>query len=704
MEVKKDILWRVYLCYIAVVCLCLLILGKAFFIQQIQGQQWRNTSDSLHLRIVETVPERGTIYSEDGEMLSTSIPQFDIYIDFLADGLRNKSGKLFRKHVDSLSIGLSSLFKDVSAAEYKRMLQQGYKSKDRYFLLKKNIGFRQYQQLMTLPLVRLGRNNSGFITEVKSIRLNPYKLLAFRTIGLDRQFAQKIGLEQTYDTFLRGTSGKRLVRFIAGGACVPVEDYQIEPENGKDIITTIDVFTQEVAENALMKMMIQNEAEHGCAIVMETKTGKVKAVANLGRSADGSYYEDFNYAINPSEPGSTFKLATLMALLDDKKVNLNSIVNLNGGVWQVNGQTVFDSEKHGRANVTVQQAFELSSNVGMAKLAYAHYYNRPTDFINRLHEMRMDTLTGIDITGERNATIPKPGGRSWSKISPLWMAFGYNLQVTPLQTAVLYNAIANGGKMMKPYLVSAIANEGMVVKQYEPQVLKEQICSEATLPQLKMCLEGVCINGTARELFKNSPYKVAGKTGTALVANGSRGYVDHIYQSSFAGYFPANNPQYTCVVVIKNKPSALVFYGASVAGPVFKEIADRLYATEVSQASTVAVAKPLKVDSIAVKYTGNKRDLSYVFKNVSKNYFDIGGVNTEWASATATPDKIQLEDKLFERNQTPQLIGLNLKDAIYLCESVGLKVRIKGKGRVKQQSITAGQIFAKGQLINLELN
>lgn len=539
MDVKKDILWRVYLSYIVMVIICLAIFAKAFYIQQVQGESWRSMSDSLHQKIEEVDAERGTIYSDDGQMLSTSVPKFNIYIDFAADGLREKSGVSFRENIDSLSICLANLFNDKSVDEYKRLLQQGFKNRDRYYLLQKGISYRQYECLKQFPLVRLGKNKSGFIVDEQTIRLNPYKLLAYRTIGLDRENAQKIGLEKTYDTLLKGTTGRRLVRYIAGGASKPVDDEQIEPENGKDIVTTLDVFIQEVAENALMKMMVGNEAVHGCAIVMETKTGKVKAIANLGRRQDGTYSEDYNYAISPSEPGSTFKLATLMSLLEDKKITLNSVVNLNGGSWPINGQTVFDSEQHGKFDVTVKDAFTLSSNVGMAKLVVASYGNNPRRFIQHLHNMHLDALTGIDITGERNAVIPKPGTKNWSSISLPWMAFGYNIEVTPLQTATFYNAVANSGKMMRPYLLSAVKDEGAVLSVNEPKVLVEKICSDATIQQLKVCLEAVCTDGTAKELFKNSTYKVAGKTGTALVADRNRGYADQIYQTSFAGYFPA---------------------------------------------------------------------------------------------------------------------------------------------------------------------
>jgi cell division protein FtsI (penicillin-binding protein 3) len=703
MEVKKDILWRVYLSYIVVVILCLIIFGKAVYIQKVLGPQLRSMSDSLHQKIEEVAADRGTIYSEDGQMLSTSIPQFNIYIDFAADGLREKSGIRFRQNLDSLSYGLATLFNDKSISDYKKLLQQGFKNRERYFPLQKNISYRQYETLRQFPLVRLGKNKSGFIIDEEKIRLNPYKLLAYRTIGLDRENAQKIGLEKTYDTLLKGTTGRRLVRYIAGGVSIPVDDEQIEPENGKDIVTTLDVFIQEVTENALLKMMVANQATNGCAIVMETKTGKIKAIANLGRQKNGDYSEDFNYAISPSEPGSTFKLATMMSLLEDKKITLTSLINLNGGTWPINGQTVYDSKQHGKFDVTVKEAFALSSNVGMAKLAWVNYSSNPKQFIRHLHNMRLDTLTGIDITGERNAFIPKPGTKYWSSITLPWMSFGYNLQVTPLQTATFYNAVANGGKMMRPYLLNAIKEEGKLIKEYQPKVLVDKVCSNETTKQLQICLEAVCTDGTARELFKNSTYQVAGKTGTALVANGNRGYADKIYQTSFAGYFPANNPQYTIVVVIKNKPEAVLHYGATVAGPVFKEIADRLYTTYVKQANYIAKADK-KVDSSAYNYVGAKQDFKQLSGSLKLAFIDNDYAASDFLNMTSYNQSLHFTGKYIDGKTMPQLIGIGLKDVVILCENMGLKVNTKGKGKVVTQSIVPGQSFAKGQILNIELN
>ncbi|SFQ53212.1 penicillin-binding transpeptidase domain-containing protein [Parafilimonas terrae] len=703
MEIKKDILWRVYLCFIVIAVICACIVGKAFYIQQVQGAYWRGMSDSMHTRIESVDAERGTIYSEDGQMLSTSIPQFDIYVDFKADGLIKDNGKVFKENIDSLSLCLANLFQDKTAIQYKAILNKGYKSKARYFALKKKVSFDEYQQLKTFPLVRLGKNKSGFIAEVQNIRLNPYQLLAFRTIGLERQNAQKVGLEQTYDTLLKGTPGKRLVRYISGGVAVPVnEDYDIEPKNGKDIVTTLDSRIQEIAENALMKMMVQNEAEHGCAIVMEVKTGKIKAIANLGRQNDGSYWEDFNYAMSPGEPGSTFKLATMLAVLEDKKFNLGSIVNLEGGTWQVHRRTVYDSEQHGQTNVTVKRAFELSSNVGMAKLAYASYANKPSQFINHLKALHLDTLTGIDLYGERSPFVDRPGSKYWSATTLPWMAFGYNVLVSPLHICMLYNAVANDGVMMRPYLLNSVMQEGNVIQQKQPYSI-ETICDSVTLKQLQECLVGVCKDSgaTAFRLFKGATYSVAGKTGTALVANGKHGYADHIYQSSFAGYFPADNPQYTCVVVIKNKPHAAKFYGALVAGPVFREIADRLVTLNAPQPD-VKFASINAGDNENYSYAGYEDDIKSILSTINISYKD--SAKTTLAKMYNKQDKPVLTNMPLSNKYMPALKGLGLKDALYICEDAGLVVKVNGVGKVANQSITEGTPIEKGQQIKLDLN
>jgi cell division protein FtsI (penicillin-binding protein 3) len=683
MEVKRDILWRVYLCFIGIAGLGLAVLGKAVYIQRAQGTYWRGMSDSLHQKFVELDAERGTIYSGDSTMLSTSVPYFNIYIDFGADGLREKNGRRFTENLDSLSHCLAGLFADRPAAAYRRELTRGYREEDRYYLLHASLPFEKYQQLRHFPLVREGRNKSGFIAEVINKRLNPFGLLANRTIGLARANAQNVGLERTYDTVLKGQSGRRLVRYIAGGTYVPVEGYEIEAENGKDIVTTLDVNIQDIAENALLKELTVNEADHGTCMVMETATGKIKAIANLGRQPDGTYWEDYNYAIKATEPGSTFKLATLISLLEDRKIQLTDNVDLEKGVWKIAGRTVYDAEKHGQDNVSVKKAFELSSNVGMAKLAYAHYASNPAQFVGHLRMLHLDKATGIDLLGEANPVIKSPGSKTWSATTLPWMAFGYEVLVSPLQTLTLYNAVANNGRMMKPYLVESENESGMAVQTNEPVALMEHICNDATLRQLQECLEGVCQEkpGTAVDLFKNSFYKVAGKTGTALVANRNRGYADHIYQSTFVGYFPAAAPKFTCIVVIKNKPFAKVYYGAKVAGPVFKEVADRL----MSSAPEPTPLQEFKRDSARFYYAASPADIQEVSSTLGISV--LSGTQQEWGVRPTVPD----------------VRGMGLKDALYLLEGLNLKVSAKGIGKVRSQSIEPGSTAKKNENIFIQL-
>lgn len=710
MEIKRDILWRVYLCFLCIVAFSLLILGRVFYLQHVQGEYWRSLAKQQQQKFIEVEADRGTIYSEDGNMLSTSIPFFDIYVDFGAEGLRDKNGKRFKENIDSLSLSLSGFFRDKSTASYKKELQAQYRKKNRYYLLKKNLSFEQYKVLRKFPLVRQGKNRSGFIAEVRNKRLNPYGLLANRTIGLSREFIDSdgkvknsnVGLENTYDSILRGESGKKLVRYIAGGVYVPVEGYEIEPEQGKDIVTTIDVNIQDIAENALLKMMNENECTQGTCIVMEVKTGKIKAIANLGRRSDGSYWEDLNYAIRASEPGSTFKLATMLALLEDKKATLNDQVNLEQGVWSVSRRTVYDSERHKKTNVSLKEAFQYSSNVGMAKMVWSNYSKNPNQYISHLKKLRFNEISGIDLMGETSPIVKNPKSKTWSATTLPWMSFGYEVLVSPLQTLMLYNAVANNGRMMKPYLVNEIRQGGIPVSVNQPEILQQKICSESTLQQLNECLVSVCheTGGTGYLLFKDSEYKVAGKTGTALVANGKRGYADHIYQSSFAGYFPANDPKYSCIVVIRNKPFAKKYYGGAVAAPVFKEVADKLFALEADKIQTPS---EIGYDSSYFLYAGNGQEMKMIMNKIGLTYKDSAGKSEYNKVAEADNKPLVLKNNI-SKNSMPDIKGMGLKDVLFLLENRNVKVLAKGRGKVIAQSVQAGMPLAKGQTVVVELN
>ncbi len=710
MEVKRDILWRVYLSFLGMVVLSLLVLGKAFYIQRFQGEHWRSMSDSMHQKIQELDADRGTIYSEDGQMLSTSLPQFDIYMDFQADGLRDKGGKVFKENIDSFAISLAGYFGDKTSAQYKKELQAAYKSKSRYYSLRKKMTFEDYKAFRSFPLVKLGRNKSGVIVEENSKRISPFGLLANRTIGLSREHVasngklkkQNVGLEKTYDSLLTGQKGQRLVRYIAGGA-VPVEGFQIEPENGKDVFTTLDVNIQDISENALLRMMESSEAQYGTCIVMEVKTGKIKAIANLGRRPDGSYWEDDNYALRVTEPGSTIKLATLLAVLDKGTSSLNDMVEVgSAGRLQVGPRIVNDAERSPKAVMTVKECFAHSSNVGMSKLAFKAFANNPKEFKEYLHRYHLDVRSPIDLSNIPAPRLAPLENKNGGLMNMLTMSFGYAINVSPLHTLSLYNAIANDGKMMKPYLVNSIQCNGIVIKQFEPTVLDKSICKPEVAKAARESMEAVVTEGTGRPAFKNMPFAVAGKTGTAHVADGDIKYGHGVYQASFVGYFPADKPVYSCIVVVRTKPHAAAHYGGMLGAPVFREIAIKLYAMYVDQKP--ATLYSAKKDSSTYFYAGNTKNIKQVFGTFNMWYAD-SVQQSNWTSVYAGNNyQPVLRTNAVREKLMPNVKGMGLKDALYLLESMGLKVTISGKGKVANQSVAPGSALAKGVTVVLELS
>lgn len=702
MEIRRDILWRVYVSFICIAAISVLVMGRAVYIQQFQGNYWRSMGDSMHQKFVELDAERGTIYSEDGQMLSTSLPQFNIYLDFMADGLRDKNGKVFNENIDSFSVAVANYFGDKSAAEYKKDFQAAYKKKTRYYPFKKKLSFDQYKAFRDFPLVKLGRNKSGVITEVKTFRKNPYAMMAKRTIGLYRENAQVIGLERTYDTLLKGKSGKKLVRYITGGVPIPVEGYEIDPENGKDIVTTIDVNIQDIAETALHKQMDTTGSQYGTCIVMETKTGKIKAIANLGRRPDGTYDEDYNYAMLTTEPGSTIKLATLLSVLSEGKITENDMVEVgSAGYGYVGVRNVNDAERAPKPVMSVKECFAHSSNVGMSKIAFKTFANQPDKYLNYLRKFRLDTVTGIDLVGEAKPHLPKIKRNNEGLHAMVTASFGYAIEVSPLQTLMLYNAIANNGKMMKPYLVSSIQNNGITIKTNEPKVLIEQVVKPEIVDVAKRCMEAVVTEGTGRVPFKGMPFTIAGKTGTAHVADGNIKYSDGVYQATFVGYFPAEQPQYTCIVVIRSKPHAAIHYGGTLSGPVFREIATKLYAgyIEKKEISTYAVTRK---DSSAYFYAGYSSDIKNVYKTLNIDYKD-SALQNNWSSVYASNYQPLMKPTAVRKQIVPNVKGMGLKDALYLLENIGLKVQVKGKGKVVTQSVAPGSAFGKGNTIVIEL-
>lgn len=709
MEVKRDILWRVYVSFLGIVVLSLLVLGRAFYIQRVEGEHWRSMSDSLHQRFIELDAQRGTIYSEDGQMLSASIPTFDIYIDFNADGLREKKGKRFYENIDSFSLALAAYFGDKSVARYKSELKAAFKKNARYFPLKKKLSFEQYKTFRDFPLARMGRNKSGIIVETNSKRLPPFGLLASRTIGLSREHIasdgkvrkQNVGLEKSYDSVLSGRSGQKLVRYIAGGTAIPIEGSETDPENGKDVYTTLDVQIQDITETALLRMMQQCEGPYGTAIVMETTTGKIKAMANLGRRPDGSYWEDDNYALRTTEPGSTIKLVTLLSVLDKGTSKPNDLVEVGTGRLQVGNKMITDAERQPKSVLTLKECFAHSSNIGMSQVAYKAFAQKPAELKEYMHRFHLDTRVPIDLANLPKPTMAPLDQKGSAQGNMLWMSFGYGIQLSPLHTLMLYNAIANNGKMMKPYLVNSIRNNGVLYKQFEPTVITDNLCKPEIIKVARESMEMVVTEGTAKRVFAGLPFAVAGKTGTAHVSDGPIKYNHGVYQASFVGYFPAENPQYTVIVVVRTKPHAASHFGGTVAAPVFREIATKLYAMYVNKKDPSGYA--VKKDSTSYFYAGYTPDIKNVYDVLKVKYADSAAAGN-WSMVYAANYQPVVKASAVKKKVMPNVRGMGLKDALYLLENMGVKVTVTGKGKIAAQSVPPGTELGKGVTVLLELS
>lgn len=696
MSVKKDIRFRVYLSFTGILLFALMILGKAAWVQVVNGPHLRSMARNMNLRNDTLFSERGNIYSEDGVLLCSTIPQFDLHIDFSV--IKKDT---FSKYVDTLAEAFSAILKDKSKAAYYNELTTEFNDTARYYELAHNLPYYDYQLIKQLPIMKLGSRKGGLVVEQKNKRVNPFNVMALRTIGLWRKNSQVIGLEATYDSVLKGQNGYCIKQRMPGGQWMIIQGSEKEPTNGFDVVTTLDVSIQDIAEHALESQLSKFECLYGTCIVMEVKTGKVKAIANLGRQKDGSYWEDFNYAMIPTEPGSTFKLMTLLSLFNDKHITVEDQVNAQGGSASFGNRTMKDSHL-GLGVLSVKQAFALSSNVAMAKLAYQFYAANPTVYTNFLKKLQLDQKTGIDLLGERKPVVKTPLNKSWSATSLPWMATGYEVMIAPLRTCMIYNAVANNGTMMKPYLVNAIRSFDKDVQVFEPEVVVPQIASKDAIRQVKQALEEVVISGTGKHI--QSPfYTIAGKTGTAQVADKGITYADGVYQGSFVGYFPANNPTYTIAVVIRTKPHSGAYYGGTIAAPVFRMIADKIYANSIGQNHNQldSLAKINNSNVVAVAQQGSKvnkilQALNYKCTNTSNaTWTQLQDLNSTGARSAGVP---------IYANNMPDLSNMHLSRAIALLEACGLKVEVKGVGQKVSQSILPGQKIVKGQKVTITLN
>ena len=698
----KDIISRIGVIYFFMVLFGLIVIGRIVHLQFFADLPV--SSEEISFRTEEIEAVRGSILARDGRSLASSVPYYQIRMDCVFP-----EETLFNNNIDSLSIALSGFFKDKSAAQYKSDLLSARKKGNRYKAIgNRLVDYSEMMEVRMFPLFRERSNRGGFISEQKNKRNNPYGRLAYRTIGFINSNGVGVGIEGSYDYYLKGIPGKQTVQRLLGGEWMPVnEEETIMPQDGMDVRTTIDIEIQEAAENALRNQLSLSDVFEGAtAIVIEVKTGAVRAITNMKKMDNGEFDESFNYAISQAtEPGSTFKLATLVALIEDGYVNLETPVDAGNGRWKYSTKEFTDVTKGGYGLIDVRKAFEKSSNVAFAKLAVEYYANNEKKYVDRLHNMKIGEKFNLDIMGEGRSVIHSPGDAMWSKLTLPMMAMGYASLITPLHTLAFYNAIANGGKMMKPYFVESLQKHGEVEKIFEPQEMSGSICSQSTIKLVHEALRGVVEHGTGKGI--NDPrYKISGKTGTAQIAFDGR-YIDsqgyRKHQASFAGFFPSDDPKYSAIVVLYTNKTRANFYGGSWAAPVFKQISDRIFVNNPQW------GEPVKGDgkstpSYAKVLSGNSEEIKKIAKQIpsTKENFALPG---EWVNIEKDSLERVVARELREvADSVPSVLNMGLKDALYLLENKGYRVKFSGKGRVITQNPLPGSGLEKNGIINIELS
>lgn len=662
----KNISYRIYLVAFAIFLMAIAIAVKLTNIQWVEGDYYRKLAKERTVKNFVIPANKGNIYSADGSLLATSIPNYEIRFDAIAP-----KSEAFEKNVKPLSDSLSVLLGKPSRF-FLNEFRKARANKNRYYLVARDLSYTEYVKIKSFPLFKMGPYKGGMIVEQETVRKHPIGKIAERTIGYERNTPTGTpdgkGIEWAYRKYLNGKDGKVLKQKIAKGQWKPIRDInEVDPQDGYDVISTIDVFIQDIAHHALLKQLTDYEADHGCVVVMETKTGQIKAISNLGRAQDGSYFETTNYAIAEShEPGSTYKLVDMMILLDDKKIDTSAVFDSHGGVITYSGKAVRDSHKGGYGKISLARGFEVSSNTVMVQAVYNNYKNNPSQFVNHVNSFGLNKTLGLPIKGEGKPFVPQPSDKNWSNISLPWMAFGYGVSITPLQTLTFYNAVANNGVMVKPQFVSEIKEWNRTIKKYDTEVINPKICSKETILKLHAVLENVVKKGTGAKLYSKD-FSMAGKTGTAQVNYSKNGGSEKYYASTFVGYFPAEKPKYSCIVVV-HKPSTANnnYYGADVSGPVFKRIAQKIFTDAPSTNEIKNIDRKIQKQEI---------DYDTYFVKSQKKQFSI-----------------------------PNVKGMSGMDAVALFGNLGVKVKIIGIGKVKKQSIQAGESLDKNATIILELS
>jgi cell division protein FtsI (penicillin-binding protein 3) len=707
-SVKKSIVTRVRLAFLGVAIFSGAIAWKISHIQYQEGAKWRALEQERRISYQSVPATRGNIFASDGKsIMATSLPFFRVAWD---PGVVPRD--TFRVGIRALSRNLAHFFGDRSATEYERRLTDAYNAKDpavRYLRLNsRQINFQEKKELASWPIFRAKRRG-GVIFEKVDKRFRPFGGLAQRTVGFVNEDKNGAGLEFTFQSKLSGKAGEALYERVPGGMKPVYDGTEIKPQPGYDIKTTLDINLQDGAEDALYKALVANDAQYGCAILMEVRTGEIKAVANLGKASDGTYKEDYNYAFadqGRTEPGSTFKLASMMALFEaHPEVQLDDIVDTGNGRMLVGGAVKTDS--HGYGKITVQQVFEKSSNIGVAKLTNQYFNGNPMEYANLIKKFGLPKPLGFQMAGEALPYIKDPKDRTWSRTSLTTMSIGYELKLAPLQTLAFYNAVANGGVKVQPIIVKEIKQADKVLEQFEAPVLNAKICSDETLRKLRAMMEGVVVAGTARAI-RPKDYSIAGKTGTAWKFK--NGQYTRTYSTSFCGYFPAEQPKYSCIVVI-DSPSKGRIYGGDVAAPVFREIADKCMARDQASQRPMLARVPARRTPVPLVRAGVQDEIALVCQRIGLPAQTQATGGEEWVRATHAMDtavvtravEVTPNKTVSRAGRMPDARGLTLRDALFLLENRGLKVRTSGTGRVREQSIATGELVKRGAVVSLAL-
>ncbi|MFL5729715.1 MAG: penicillin-binding protein [Cytophagaceae bacterium] len=697
MNIKKSIVLRVRLAFLCVFLFCVAVVVKLVKVQTVEGDKWRKLATLNVLQNREVKAVRGNIYSDNGSLLATSLPFYKVVFD---PGVAHDT--IFNNGLDSLALLLSKHFKDGSQKDYKMRLSNARKDGKRYMIINRAmINYQTKKMMSEWPIFRMGRHRGGVVFEKADKRFRPFSYLASRTVGFVNEDNHGAGLEYSFNKQLAGINGEALFKKVAGGHWKPVHDEsEVPPQDGIDIQTTIDINLQDVAESSLLNHLAEHDADYGCVVLMEVSTGEIKAIANLGK-VPGGYAETYNYAVGNqglTDPGSTFKLASMMAVLENTNIQPTDTIDTGNGEKEFYDKIMTDSKPHGK--ITVQEVLEVSSNIGVATMVTESFGHNPEKYIDFLYNLGLADPIKFQMDGEAIPYIKKPGSKSWSGVSLPWMSIGYELRMSPLQLLTFYNGVANNGKMIQPIIVRETRIADQVLEKYEAKVIRDNICSEKTLAIVRSMLEGVVERGTARNI-SNTTYKIAGKTGTAQkIKNGQ--YTKNYY-TSFVGYFPADKPKYSCIVVI-DSPKGFKIYGSDVAAPVFKEVADKVYARDLDLHNPVPEKPETQEKGVfPVIRAGNSDDLRIVCNALGiSNHADSG--DDEWVAAGVLDNSISWTQRKMPEGMVPDVSGMTLRDAIYILENKGLRVKYSGKGRVAEQSLPAGSKLGKGMTINLILN